>query len=118
MLNDSLLKLFKLDNLINNMTGYIEARMELVKLEVKEDLTKALSKLAVFFFLAFAFTLFLIFISIALAISIGKTVGMFGGFAMVAAFYFALAVVLLFFRDAISTSIEKQITEIMKKKIK
>ncbi len=100
------------------MTGYVEARMELVKLEIKEDLTNALSKLAVFVFLAFAFTLFLVFISIALALIIGESVGMFGGFAIVAAFYLVIALVLLFLRDAVSTSIEKQLAEIMKKKIK
>lgn len=118
MLKDSILKLFKLDNLVSNMTGYVEARMELVKLEVKEDITKAIAKLSVFVFLAFAFTLFLMFISVAIAFKIGESVGTFAGFAMVAGFYFATALVLFFFRDAISTSIEKQLAEIMKKKIK
>ncbi len=118
MLKDSILKLFKLDNLVSNLTGYVETRMELVKLEVKEDLTKAIAKLSVFVFLAFAFTLFLMFISVAIAFKIGESVGTFGGFAIVAGFYLVTAFVLLFFRDAISASIEKQITEIMKKKNK
>ena len=118
MLKDSILKLFKLDNLVNNMTGYIEARMELVKLEVREDLTKAIAKLSVFLFLAFAFTLFLMFISVALAFKIGESLGTFEGFAIVAGFYLAIALILLFFRDGISGSIEKQITEILKKKKK
>ncbi len=98
------------------MTGYVEARMELVKLEVKEDLTKALAKLSVYVFLAFAFTLFLVFISVATALKIGDSIGLFGGFAIVAGFYLAIALVLLLFRDAISTHIERQLTEIMKKK--
>src|SRR6478609_5008026 len=118
MLKDSILKLFKLDNLVNNMTGYVEARMELVKLEVKEDLTKAIAKLSVFVFLAFAFTLFLMFISVALALKIGESVGTFEGFTIVAGFYLAIALMLLFFRDAISSGIERQITEMMKKKKK
>lgn len=118
MLKDSILKLFKLDNLVNNMTGYVEARMELVKLEVKEDLTKAIAKLSVFVFLAFAFTLFLMFFSVAIAFKIGESIGTFEGFAIVAGFYLATTFILFFFRDAISTSIEKQITDIMKKKIK
>ncbi len=118
MLKDSILKLFKLDSLVSNLTGYVETRMELVKLELKEDLTKAIAKLSVFVFLAFAFTLFLMFISVALAFKIGESVGVFGGFAIVAGFYLVIALVLLFFRDAISASIEKQISEITKKKIK
>ncbi len=100
------------------MTGYVEARMELVKLEVKEDLTKALAKLSVFVFLAFAFTLFLMFISVAIAFKIGESVGTFEGFAIVAGFYLGTALILFFFREAITANIEKQINEIMKKKMK
>jgi len=118
MLKDSILKLFKLDNLVENVTGYVEARMELVKLEVREDLTKAISKLSVFVFLAFAFTLFLMFISVAIAFMLGERVGTFGGFAIVAGFYLSIVLILFFFRDAISGSIEKQISEMLKKKKK
>jgi len=118
MLKDSILKLFKLDNLVGNLTGYVEARIELVRLEVKEDVIKALAKASIFIVVAFAATLFLVFISIAVALIIGQSIGMFGGFAIVAAFYLSIVLVLLFFRDAISTSIEKQLTEILTKKKK
>ncbi len=100
------------------MTGYVEARMELVKLEIREDLTRAISKLSVFVFLAFAFTLFLMFISVAIALRIGESVGTFEGFAIVAGFYLSIVLISFFFRDAISGFIEKQITELLNKKKK
>lgn len=118
MLKDSILKLFKLDSLVGNVTGYIEARMELFKLEVREDLTKAISKISIFVFLAFAFTLFMMFFSVAVAIKIGEALGMFEGFAVVAGFYLSMVLILFFFRESISAGIERQITEILKKKKK
>ncbi len=115
MLKDSILKLLKLDTLVSNMTGFVEARMELVKLEIRQDINKALAKISILFFLAFAITLFLVFISIAVAFKIGESTGTFEGFSIVAAFYLVLALVLFFLRETIRTSIEKQLNKIISK---
>jgi len=108
--------LFKLDGLVNNVTGYVEARIELMKLEIKEDIAQALAKAIVFVVLGFAFTLFVLLISIGIAFKIGESLGNFSGFGIVAGAYFLVALLLYLLRDSISASLEKQLTEILKKK--
>ncbi|HEY3402776.1 MAG TPA: phage holin family protein [Ohtaekwangia sp.] len=110
------MKLFKLDGLVSNVTGYVEARIELMKLEIQEDVAKTLGKAIVFVFLAFALTLFIMLISIGVAIKIGESLGKFSGFSIVAGIYLVLALVLFLFRDSISGSFEKQLIGILKKK--
>ena len=43
MLKDTLAKFFKVDSLIENLTGFVETRVELLKIEVKEDFAKGLA---------------------------------------------------------------------------
>jgi hypothetical protein len=40
MLRDSIAKFFKVDSLISHLTGYIETRVEILKIEAKEELSK------------------------------------------------------------------------------
>lgn len=116
MLKDSLMKFFKLDGMIGNLTGYIEARMELLKIEIREDISKGISKVVVFILLAFTATLFMFFVSMAVAYKLGEYVGAFGGFAIIAGVYLALALVLFLMRESLGHRIEKQVMEITKKR--
>lgn len=116
MLKDSILKFLKLDSLIENITGYVEARFELLKMEVKEDFAKGLAKMAVFMLMGVVFMFFLILISIAVAHLISKSVGPFGGFAIVAGFYLLVGLMLFVFRNAIMEKVQEQLMQIMKKK--
>ena len=118
MLKDSILKFLKLDSLVSHLTGYVETRIELMKLELKEDLARTLSKAIVFLVLGLAFMMFIFFISMAIAYKIGEQIGIFGGFATVAGFYVLVALVLLLFRENIGEKIEKQLKGIMKLKKK
>ncbi|MBA4054676.1 MAG: hypothetical protein C0490_08200 [Marivirga sp.] len=118
VLKDTLLKFFKMDNLIENITGYVEARIELMKIEMKEEVAKGLAKAFVFIVITAILTLFVLLISMALAYKIGEAVGTFGGFAIVAGFYLFLGVILFLFRDPITGKLEESLTEIMKKKKK
>ena len=110
------MKFFKVDGIIENLSGYIEARMELLKLEIKDDVAKGLSKAVVFVVLLMAFGLFVFFISMALAYKLGEYVTTFGGFAIVAGFYLLIGVVLILNREKISTRIQKQVIEFTRKK--
>jgi len=118
VLKESILKLLKLDGLIDNITGYVEARIELMRLEIKEDISKALAKLTLFIVLAFVFTLFVLLISMAVAFRIGEHLGNFGGFAAVAGFYFLLIVILLIFRETIGNALERKLGELMRQREK
>lgn len=116
MLKDSLLKFFKLDGIASNLVGYIETRMELLKLELREDLARGLARMVVFILQAFIATLFIFFISMALAYKLGEYMGVFGGFAVVAGIYLAAGIVFYTSRESITRLIEKQVMEITRKK--
>ena len=105
-----------MDSLIENITGYVEARIELMKIEIKEELAKGLAKALVIVLMIAVLTLFVLLISMAAAFKIGESVGQFGGFAIMAGFYLLLGLLLYLFRNSISEKLEAQLTEIMKKK--
>lgn len=105
-----------MDSLIENITGYVEARIELMKIEIKEELAKGLAKALVIVVMTAVLTLFVLLISMAAAFKIGESVGEFGGFAIMAGFYLLLGLLLYLFRNSISEKLEAQLTEIMKKK--
>ena len=118
MLKDSILKFLKLDTLIENLTGYVETRIELTKMEIREEVAKGLSKVALFMLMGAVFTLFVVLISVAIAHLIAKSVGAFGGFAIVAGFYLLLGLLLFGFKNAISEKLQDYLVHQMKKKKK
>jgi uncharacterized membrane protein YqjE len=118
VLKDSFLKFLKLDSLIENLTGYVEARIELTKMEIREEIAKGLSKVALFMLMGAVFTLFIVLISVAIAHLIAKSIGAFGGFAIVAGFYLLLGLLLFGFRNAISEKLQDYLVHQMKKKKK
>jgi uncharacterized membrane protein YqjE len=109
MLKDTLLKFFKLDGLINTLTGYVETRIELLKYEIKEDMAKAISRLALVLVVALLFTFFLLFISVSIAIKVGESLGNFAGFGIVSSFYLVLLLIIVLFRESISKNLEEKI---------
>jgi len=61
---------FNFDSIIEDLIGYVEARLELLKVEVKEKLVEALSKVVLAFLLVFTLFTGLIFFCIALSIKL------------------------------------------------
>lgn len=116
MFKDSILKFLKLDSLIENLTGYVEARIELTKMEIREEIAKGLSKVLLFILMGAVFTLFIVLISVAVAHLIAKSIGAFGGFAVVAGFYLLLGLLLFAFRGVISEKLQEHFVHVMKKK--
>jgi uncharacterized membrane protein YqjE len=116
MLKDALSKIFKVDNLLDNLTGYVESRVELLKVEVKEDLTKGLAQGVGYLFIAFIFALFIIFLSIAVALLLSERFGSFAGFSAVGIFYLIAGITLWFSRDRLIRKLENRFTFIFRKK--
>ena len=108
MLKDTLLKFFKLDGLVNNLTGYIESRIALVKYEIKEDIAKTLARVSILLVFTLIFTFFMLFVSVAVAMKIGESLGAAAGFSIVAGFYVLLLIVVIILREPISKSLEKK----------
>lgn len=113
MIKEAILKFLKLDGLVNNLTGYVEGRIELMKYELKEDLARGLAKVSILFLAALLFTFFLIFVSVAVAFKLSESMGEFAGFGMVAGFYFLLLMVIVLFRNSISKSLEKKLKNLI-----
>ena len=115
MLKDTVLKFLKLDSLVDHITGYVETRIELMKVEIQEGVSKVLSKALVSVVIIAFITLFVLLISMALAFKLGESVGAFGGFAIVAGFYFLIGLIAFLYRDAIAEKIEAKLQEVIKK---
>ena len=118
MLKDTILKFLKMDSLIENITGYVETRIELLKIEMKEEVAKSLAKALVYAVILALSTLFILLISMAVAYKIGETLGTFGGFAIVAGVYLLAGLLVYGFRHSIIEKLESQLQEKMKKKKK
>lgn len=116
MLKESILKLLKLDSLVSNLTGYVETRLELMKLEVKEEIAKALARISVLIVVISALTLFVLFFSVSIALLIGEALGYFAGFGIVTGFYFLIFILFLALRGSISLAIEKKLIEKLRNK--
>ena len=116
MFRDSISKFFKVDSLIGNLTGYVETRIELLKIEVTEDISRGLSNIIVFLLLAFVFAVFIVFISVAIALAIGENIGGFAGFAIVSGFYLLLGGVLVWSRSSLIKKLDEVISAELKKK--
>lgn len=59
--------IFRIKNLINALVGFIETKIELYKIQFKEEIAKALSVMVIIFLIAMIGMLFLLFLSHFLA---------------------------------------------------
>jgi hypothetical protein len=118
-ITESILKLLKLDNLVSSLTGYVEARIELLKSEIREDVSKAIAKSLVTVAMLLLAFMFLIFFSIGLAYFFNRFFDeTYAGFWAVAGMYGIIFLLLLLFRKSIYEHFEQQLAEMMKRKEK
>lgn len=106
------MKLFDLDKLINTLTGYIETRIELLKIDMKEGLTVAITKLVLVALLSlFAFfVVFFLFLGLA-AILNNVLESHFWGYLIVAAFFAIGLFIVLSLKEKIALRIRKEIAD-------
>ncbi len=109
-IKDILLKLFKFENIAANLTGYVETRLELFKLEIKTDLAKALAKVVTLIFVCFLGFLFLLFVSLGASHLINTMLdSYYAGFLIIASLYGILLLVVVGNRKKIMTFMEAEI---------
>lgn len=116
MFKDILSKFFKIESLLSNATGYLETRVELLKVELREDLAKGLAKAVAYLMVAFTAAVFLIFVSIAIALLLGGRLGNVAGFSIVAAVYLIAAAILWFSREKLIAKFEARFGAMFSKK--
>lgn len=116
-IKDTIFKFLRLDNLVDNISGYIEARVALIKLEVREEVVKVLSRGIILMAVLFMAVLFLFFISFGLAEYLNSVLGdSFTGYWIVGGIYGTGFILVLIFRKPIDRNFEKKLMEIIKRK--
>lgn len=94
----------------------METRVELLKIEVKEELSKGLAQVISYLFIAFIAAVVVIFVSIAFALLLGERLGNPAGFSIIAIVYFVIGVVLWYKRAKIIARLERKLSLLLKKK--
>ena len=118
-LKDKIFKLLHLDNLIENVSGYMEARLDLYKIEIREDLAKVLARSVIYVGIAGFGFLVLMFLSIGLAHFLNRYFAeTYAGFWIVAGIYGTGFLIFLIFRKSIDRNFEKHFVEMIKRKNK
>ncbi|MBI1768662.1 MAG: phage holin family protein [Bacteroidetes bacterium] len=116
-IKDSIFKFLRLDNLIKSLSGYVETRVELFKIEVREETIKVVSyglMIGICFLLGL---LFLIFLSIGFANYISTYYGTtFTGYWIVAGTYGLIFLIVILLRKNIGHFIEQHLKEQAKQK--
>ena len=67
--------MFGIDTLVNNITGFIETKIDLVKLDIQNKLSDVIAVLIKLLLFLLAITVFLMLVSITLAVIIGEITG-------------------------------------------
>jgi len=118
-LKDTIFKLLRLDNIVNSLTGYVETRVELLKMEVREEMAKVISHGLMIVVLFLLGVLFLVFFSIGLAHYIGSYFAdAHSGYWIVAGIYGVPCLILILFQKKISRFFERYLIEKAKQKSK
>ncbi|HEX7014203.1 MAG TPA: phage holin family protein [Cyclobacteriaceae bacterium] len=114
VVKEKILKLLKLENLFESVSGYVESKLELFKMEVREEVAGIVARILVFVIIGLCFLLFLILASIGLAYYLGTLVGMTGGILIVAGFYLLIFGLMIAFRESISEGINNMMIRMVR----
>jgi Putative Actinobacterial Holin-X, holin superfamily III len=118
-IKERVFKFLHLDSLIENVTGFAEAKLELYKMEIREDVAKVLSRAIVYATIGFFGFLLLMFLSIGLAHYLNTYfTETYVGFWIVAGLYAVVFVIFLLFKKGIDKNFEKHFTEMIRRKHK
>jgi uncharacterized membrane protein YqjE len=118
-IKDTIFKFLRLDNLIENLSGYVEARIELLKIEIREDVAKVLAQALMVVTILFLALIFLLFFSVGLAHFLNSFfVHPYIGYWIVAGVYGIPCIIFIVFRKKIGHSFEQHLLDKIKTKRK
>jgi uncharacterized membrane protein YqjE len=104
--NKRFLDLFRIKNIINALIGYIETKVELYKIQFKEEIAKALSILVLVIIFSMIGLLFVFFLSHFIAQIINNyTESYYTGYLVVTFLYLLIGIIIYFTRNKIKDSI-------------
>lgn len=118
-LKETIFKFLRLDGVFNHLSGYLEARIELLKMEIREDVAKVIASAMIFAVVFFFATMFMIFFSIGLAQFLNQYFSeSYLGYWIVAGLYLAGFLIFLIFRKGILNNFESHLTDLIKQREK
>ena len=92
---------FKLDELLKSVVGYLETRLELIKLEAKEEIAKVLSRILLFTLFMMLFAMLIIISSITLGMYLNYLLdSAYWGMVIISGLYLFVLVFLVSTRNA------------------
>lgn len=116
-LKEILLKFFKLESIVSNITGYVEARVALVKMELREELAAVISRSLIVVIMMLIGFLLVVFLSIGLAGYLNTLFeGNYAGFFIVGGFYGLLLLLMIVFQKSLLASLEKKFASMIRQK--
>jgi hypothetical protein len=116
-LKEVLLKFFKLESIVSNISGYVESRVALVKMELREEVASVISRSLIVIIMMLIGFLLVLFLSIGMAGYLNTLFeGSFAGFFIVGGFYGLLLLMMIAFRKSLLTSLEKKFTKMIRQK--
>jgi uncharacterized membrane protein YqjE len=116
-IKDKILKFLHLDTLIGNVTGYVEARVALVKIEIREEVAGILSRGLLLMLIFMVGFLCLLFATFGLAQYLNAILeSTYAGYVIVALFFGLVLLILLISRKSFFRILEKQFTEMIKQR--
>jgi uncharacterized membrane protein YqjE len=114
---EMLSKFLKLDGLIDNVSGYVDARVKLLKIEVREEVAKVITRGLVFAVLFLIGFMFIVFLSIGMALILNQYfTNDFSGFLIVSGFYLFIFLIAVIMRKQIHIKLEHLFSEKLKHK--
>ncbi|MBK5279954.1 MAG: phage holin family protein [Bacteroidia bacterium] len=116
-LTESIFKFLRLDGLFNHITGFMEARIELLKIEIKEDVAKTLANAMIFGIFFFFGFMFMVFFSIGLAHFLNQYFDKsYAGYSIVAGLYLVGFAVFMILRKSVLKVCQKELIELIKRR--
>lgn len=96
-----ILKFLKVDNLIHTLTDYAETRIALMKVEVKDEIAKALRAALIYIAMALMAFFFALFLSLTIALVLNHLLdSTFWGFVIVTGLYLVVLLTLYSLRNS------------------
>jgi uncharacterized membrane protein YqjE len=104
--NKKFLDIFRVKNMINALIGFIETKVEIYKIQFKEEMAKALSVLVLLTIFSMIGTLFILFISHFLSQLLNDVLGNdYAGYLIISGLYLVIGIIVYLFRKKIKDSI-------------
>jgi Putative Actinobacterial Holin-X, holin superfamily III len=116
-IKDTIFKFLRLDNLMEHLSGYVETKVALAKLEIREEVAHVVARGIISLIVLLFGLLFLVFLSLALARYLNTLfANEFAGYLIVGGAFGLIFLILLTFRKSILHSLEKKLKEVIGKK--